>query len=112
MKTDAMEIEVLSYRGIDVLKVYGDIDLYSSPGLRKNLISIICKKPGTLLVDLSNVSYIDSSGIATFVEGLKNMMCYGGRLKFIGLPDRIREIFSFSRLDKVFEIYDGIDQAI
>jgi anti-sigma B factor antagonist len=44
-----------------------------------------------LLVDLNGVSYIDSSGIATFVEGLKRMMVYGGRLKLIGLLEGVKE---------------------
>jgi anti-sigma B factor antagonist len=65
-----------------------------------------------LLIDLKEVSYIDSSGIATFVEGLKHMMSYGGRLKLIGLLEGVREIFGFSQLEKVFEIYLTIEDAV
>lgn len=85
--------------------------MYSSPALRKDLMEVIGRKVPVLLVDFQEVSYIDSSGIATFVEGLKAMMPYGGKLRFLGVPEKIREIFSFSKLDKVFEIYGNIEDA-
>jgi anti-sigma B factor antagonist len=46
------------------------------------------------------------------VEALKGMMSYGGRLKLIGLADGVRQIFSFSKLDKVFEIYGTFEDAL
>ena len=83
--------------------------MYSSPELRKELMLFVHKKVTPLFVDFRGVSYIDSSGIATFVEGLKGMMSYGGKLKFVGIPERIMEIFCFAKLDKVFEIYGTIE---
>lgn len=85
--------------------------MYSSPALRKELIVFIEKKVPMLLVDFKEVSYIDSSGIATLVEGLKGMMSHGGKLKLMGIPERIAEIFNFSKLDKVFDICGSLDDA-
>jgi anti-sigma B factor antagonist len=107
-----MTIEFVNYKGKKVIALSGDIDMYSSPDLRKELMALIKKKAGSLLIDFTSVSYIDSSGIATFVEGLKYMKSYGGRLRLFCLPDRIVEIFRFSKLDRVFEIYGSIDDAI
>jgi anti-sigma B factor antagonist len=107
-----MKIEITEHKGVKVVAVSGDIDMYTSPELRKELMSIIDGKAPVLCVDFKDVSYIDSSGIATFVEGLKGMMGYGGRLKFLGLPPKIVEIFSFSKLDKVFDIYGNLEDAI
>jgi len=107
-----VEIEITDYKGIKVIAPSGDIDMYSSPALREELIELIKKRVTPLLIDFRGVSYIDSSGIATFVEGLKAMMAYGGRLKLTGIPEGIMEIFSFSKLDRVFEIYRTIDDAI
>ncbi len=107
-----MRIEIIDYQGVKVLALSGEIDMYTSPTLREELMGLINKRVTPLLVDLKGVSYIDSSGIATFVEGLKRMMSYGGRLKLIGLLEGVKEIFSFSRLDKVFEIYGNLEDAI
>ena len=107
-----MQIEIIEYKGLKVMTLSGEIDMFSSPALREALISHIDKKVTPLLVDLKNVSYIDSSGIATFVEGLKRMKPYGGVLKLIGLLEGVREIFQFAKLDRVFLIYGTIDDAI
>ena len=107
-----MEIEIKNYQGMKVIALSGEIDMYSSPALREEMMSLIDKKVTPLLVDFKRVSYIDSSGIATFVEGLKHMMSYGGKLKLIGLLEGVREIFRFSKLDKVFEIYGTFEDAL
>jgi anti-sigma B factor antagonist len=107
-----MNIEIVDYRGKKVIELSGDIDMYSSPVLREELMGMVKRKIPFLYVDFKNVSYIDSSGIATFVEGLKGMKTYGGRLQFFDVPYGIMEIFRFSKLDKVFEIYGNINDAI
>jgi anti-sigma B factor antagonist len=107
-----MEIEIVVYKGIKVMELSGEIDMYTSPELRRELMGLLQRKVSPLLVDFKEVSYIDSSGIATFVEGLKGIKTYGGRLKFFSIPDRIVEIFNFSKLDRVFEIYRNLDEAI
>jgi anti-sigma B factor antagonist len=107
-----MEIEIVDYKGTKVMELSGEIDMYTSPELRRELMGLLHRKISPLLVDFKEVSYIDSSGIATFVEGLKGIKTYGGRLKFFSIPDRIVEIFNFSKLDRVFEIYRNLDEAI
>jgi anti-sigma B factor antagonist len=107
-----MEIEIKDYQGMKVMALSGEIDMYSSPALREEMMGLIDKRVTSLLIDFKGVPYIDSSGIATFVEGLKRMMSYGGRLKLIGLLEGVREIFSFSKLDKVFEIYGSFEDAL
>ena len=107
-----MNIEIGEYKGEIIIVLSGDIDMYSSPELRKELMGLVKKKIHTLCIDFNKVSYIDSSGIATFVEGLKGMKIYGGRLQFFNVPPRIMDIFNFSKLDKVFEIYGNIEDAL
>lgn len=107
-----MKIELTDYKGLKVFSLSGEIDMHSSPALRKELMCFVDRKVPVLLVDFGGVSYIDSSGIATFVEGLKGMMSYGGRLKFLGIPGKIVEVFTFTKLDKVFEIYRDLEDAV
>jgi len=107
-----MNIEVVDYLGKKVISLSGDIDMYSSPELREQMMGFIKRRIPVLLVDFNQVSYIDSSGIATFVEGLKYMKSYGGKLHFFNIPQGIMEIFIFSKLNRVFEIFRNIEDAI
>ncbi len=107
-----MEIKIRDNEGAKTIILSGDIDMDTSPELRKQLLHLIDQRTPVILVDLENVTYIDSSGIATFVEGLKDMMSYSGRLKFFGIPMSVREIFNFSKLDKVFEMYGSMEDAL
>lgn len=106
-----MKIEIADSKGSTIISVSGDIDMYTSPDLRRELMGLVHKKVTPLLVDFRGVTYIDSSGIATFVEGLKGMLAYGGKLKLVGIPAKIMEIFCFAKLDKVFEIHGSEDDA-
>ncbi len=107
-----MKIESIDSKGKKIIAITGDIDMYSSPELRDEIMGHIGKKAAALYIDLKSVTYIDSSGIATFVEGLKCMKLYGGKLRFCGMPDSILEIFRFSKLDRVFEIHGTVEDAI
>ncbi len=107
-----MEIRIRDNEGAKIIVLSGDIDMDTSPELRKQLLLLINQRTPVIMVDLENVTYIDSSGIATFVEGLKDMMSYSGRLKLFGIPMSVREIFNFSKLDKVFEMYGSMEDAL
>lgn len=107
-----MRIEKMDIGGTKVLGLSGEIDMYSSPELRKALLGIIKKKPTEVIVDLGDVTYIDSSGIATFVEGLKAVRLYNGKLKLAAINDHIMDIFRFAKLDTVFETYDTVNDAL
>lgn len=107
-----MQVDIRTLKGIAMISVEGEIDLFSSHELRAALMGLVNRKASPIVVDLSLVTYIDSSGIATFVEGLKVMMRYQGSLRLAGISERIMEIFTFSKLDRVFEIYGTIDDAV
>jgi anti-sigma B factor antagonist len=64
------------------------------------------------VVNLSQVRYIDSSGVATLVEGLKASRDLGSRFILFGLSTSAREVLQLSRLIKVFEVYDNEEQAM
>ena len=83
-----MEIEVKDYQGMKVMALSGEIDMYSSPALREEMMGLINKRVTPLLVDFKGVSYIDSSGIATFVEGLKGYDVLWWQIKIDRTPRR------------------------
>ena len=89
----------------NVLPLEGEIDLHVSPQVSASLAALIAKKPPQLVVDLSKVSYIDSSGLAVLIEAMQNVGGYGGKFALSGLQEGVRPIFEIARLDQVFRIF-------
>ena len=96
----------------NVFPLEGEIDLHVSPGISASLKSKIAEKPKQLVVDLSRVSYIDSSGLAVLIEAMQNVAGYGGKFALAGLQESVRPIFEIARLDQVFRIYPDVDSAL
>ena len=81
--------------------------------MRKALLGEIKeKRTPRVFLNLKNVRYIDSSGIASLVEGLKASRDLGSRLILYGLNKTVREVMQLSRLQKIFEIYEDEEQAL
>jgi anti-sigma B factor antagonist len=99
--------------GGTILDITGDIDLAHSPAMRKALLlEIKEKKTPKVFLNLEKVRYIDSSGIASLVEGLKASRDMGSRLILYGLSKTVREVMELSRLQKIFEIHESEAQAL
>ncbi len=95
-----------------VLTLEGEIDLHVSPRVAQSLEAMVREKPPRVVVDLSRVTYIDSSGLAVLIEGMQNVEEYGGKFALAGLQDTVRSIFDTARLDQVFLIYPHVDAAL
>ena len=95
-----------------IIDVSGEVDLYSSPRLREEIIDLTKKKISNIFVNLRDVVYMDSSGIATLVEGLQLSNKYDGGFKLIGLSPAVKEVFELARLEKVFDIYEEEKEAL
>jgi anti-sigma B factor antagonist len=100
-----VDVSVRNHEAATVIEVRGEVDLYSSPRLREPVVAATRAKAARVVVDLSGVAYMDSSGVATLVEGLQFSRRYGGTFRLAGLAPSVRQVFSFAKLDKVFEIF-------
>jgi anti-sigma B factor antagonist len=99
--------------GYTIFDLSGDIDLAHSPQMRKALLGEIReKKVPKVFLNMKNVRYIDSSGIASLVEGLKASREMSSRLILYALSTSVREVMQLSRLQKIFEIFDDEQQAL
>jgi anti-sigma B factor antagonist len=96
----------------NVLPLEGEIDLHVSPRVSAALGAMIAQKPPRLVVDLSNVTYIDSSGLAVLIEGMQNVEAYGGKFILAGIQENVKPIFEIARLDQVFLIFPHVDAAL
>jgi anti-sigma B factor antagonist len=96
----------------NILPLEGEIDLHVSPQIGASLAAMIAKKPPQLVVDLSKVNYIDSSGLAVLIEAMQNVGGYGGKFALSGLQEGVRPIFEIARLDQVFRIFPDAASAL
>jgi anti-sigma B factor antagonist len=108
-----MQISIRRVDKATIIEVSGDIDLSSSPEVRKVLLREVGDhRKMRVVLNLSGVGYMDSSGVASLVESLKASRDIGSRFILVGLSGPAREVLQLSRLMKVFEIYDTEVEAL
>lgn len=114
-----MKVEIITEK-IDIgflLRLKGDVDMNTSSEVRNALAEVFKQVGGAagmkaLLIDLSQVRYMDSSGIATLVEGMQNCIKKGARLRLFELSPPVRDVFELARLASVFEIFQTMGDAV
>jgi len=87
-----------------VIHVEGEVDMSTSPELRDVLVPAFGRGLSHIVVDLSGVPYIDSSGIATLVEGLKLSREGGARFTIAGARSSVKAVFELAYLHEIFEM--------
>jgi anti-sigma B factor antagonist len=95
-----------------VFLVEGQVDMHTSPDLRTQLRAALQEKATPIVVDLTDVAFIDSSGLATLIEALQATNKYGGRLRLCGLSAPVQNLFRLSNLTSIFDIRAKRDDAL
>lgn len=103
-----MTFEVRELNGYQVVVLEGEVDLSRSPDARKAILSALSGQQH-VLVDLSKVSYIDSSGIASLVEGFQTAKKSSLEFGLVGVSETAMAVLKLARLDKVFEIHASVE---
>jgi len=106
-----VDVHISNQQDAAVIAVQGEVDLYTSPQVREAIVGVTQRRTPTVIVDLTGVGYMDSSGVATLVEGLQFCRGYGGAFRLAGLGETVRQVFRFAKLDTVFEIYPSAEDA-
>jgi anti-sigma B factor antagonist len=106
-----MRTRELHEDGLDILAIEGEIDLSSSPELRGILRAYVKAKCLTLILDFKEVSYVDSSALATLIEYVRDAQGFGGRMAIVQLNERVRTIFDMVRLGEFFPLHPTIAEA-
>jgi anti-sigma B factor antagonist len=108
-----MEISTRQSGNATIVDVTGDITLYNSPQMRKVLLELLQeKRVSRVVINLQNVRYIDSAGVASLVEGLKLSRDLKSGFALYGLSRTTREVLELTRLIRVFEVHDTEAQAL
>lgn len=106
-----MAYRVEEQGGYAVVHLTGDVDLSRSPHARKTILDCLQRR-SNLLVDLSSVEYIDSSGVATLVEGYQLSRKMELDFGLVGVSGTALNVLQLARLDKVFPIYASLDERL
>ena len=88
------------------------LDAHNSEELKAAMIGLFESGTKNLLVDLKEVRFIDSSGLGVLVSGFKNASTRQGSIKLCSLQSQVRSMFELTRLHRVFDIYQTVDEAL
>ena len=97
---------------VAVIVLAGEVDLYTAPELKQELIRVIEQGVDSVVVDMTDTSFIDSTTLGVLVSGLKRLRPNGGRLALVISDRNIRKVFDITGLDRVFPIYDEQPEAL
>jgi len=95
-----------------VVEVRGEIDVYTAPVLREELTSLVDAQRTNLVVDLTQVSFMDSTGLGVLVGGLKKVRTLGGDLSLVIDQETILKVFRITALTQVFSIHSTLEDAL
>lgn len=106
-----MEIGIREEGGFRVVALSGDVDMHGSPKVRQALLDAVASK-APLLVELSAVSYMDSSGVASLVEGFQTAKKQGSEFALAGVAQPVMAVLKLARLDRVFPIHASVAERL
>lgn len=108
-----MDLSVSSseHGALTVVHVGGEIDVYTAPLLREALDKQVAAGRTNLVVDLENVTFMDSTGLGVLVGRLKLVRGQNGSLRIVSSQERILKVFKITGLDKVFHIHASVQSA-
>ena len=95
-----------------VIALSGEVDLYTAPEFKQQLLEVIGKGGKEVVVDLSDTTFIDSTTLGVLVGGVKRLRPNGGQLSLVCSDQNITKIFEITGLNKVFPIYDSRGEAV
>ena len=108
-----MKIQIKkSEPGIELIELEGELDFHSSPDVRGELAKLVERQAPKIMVDLKGVHYIDSSGLATFVELFQKMKRFNGHLVLFNLNQGVRSVFEIAKLDTIFKLAGNQQEAL
>ena len=107
-----MKIQTKNEQGIERIELEGDLDFHSSTELREALAKPAGHEAAKILVDLKKVNYIDSSGLAAFVELFQKSKRYGAKLVLCNPSPGVKSVFEISKLNTPFKLTESETEAL
>ena len=112
MENNNLQIDIEELNNAQIIKPVGDIDLSKSADLRAVIKIAIESSVDLIVIDLQHVNYMDSSGVATLIEGLQLSRTIYKELVLCSLTKNVEAVIQLSKLDQIFDIYLNKDIAL
>ena len=106
-----LQITSADRNGMPVVSLVGELDNYSSPRVRTLLTELLAPESPTVILDLSQLEYIDSAGLGVLVGGLKIASSCSGTLALVNPSPAIVHVLKVTGLDRIFQLFDDEDVA-
>lgn len=106
-----LDYEVQQVAGLPVLCVSGEIDIYTAPLFKQAVVNLVSDGNRDVIIDLSKVTFMDSSGFGTLLGATKRLRPMGGGLHLAAPNSTIQRMLRLTRLDTIMEIYDSSEAA-
>ena len=110
--SDKVVQEVREEDGVVLVKLAGEIDMHRTPEVMQAVDEHMRSKPKRVVVDLSEVDYMDSSGVGTLVHLFRQVNSNGGKLILVKPNERVRSVFEITRLGRFFVICQDQQEAL
>ncbi len=107
-----MQIDKSTIDNAAVLALNGDLDSFSVSNLKERFNRLFDEGVYNIVVDLSNVGFMDSAGLGQLVSGLKMCFHHSGNLMLVGANESIKNLLQITKLDTVFRVYETVDEAV
>ncbi|MEW6170868.1 MAG: STAS domain-containing protein [Candidatus Omnitrophota bacterium] len=107
-----MKIAQENKNDVVICKIDGEINISTSPELRKFFDNLVQNKTKKIILDFTSLSYIDSSGLATLIELLQRIKKIDGKFYICNMSDKIKNIFEITKLHKLFEVFENQELAL
>ncbi len=96
---------------IPLIELEGEVDVYTAPQLKQQMLSFLDSGANEMVIDLTKVEYLDSTALGVLIGGLKRIRERDGNLALICPNQRVRRVFEITGLDKIFNIYSSEVEA-
>lgn len=107
-----MDVKSVSKKGLTLLELTGRFDSFAAATVAASMDLATQANPAKVVVDLTGVDFIDSTGLAVLVQGMKRCRQNRGDLRLCGLRQPVRMIFELTRLDRAIEIFGSQAEAV
>src|SRR5436309_9579656 len=105
-------IDVRRVQELPVLFVTGEIDIYTAPLFKQAVVNLVSEGNRDVVIDLSGVTFMDSSGFGTLLGATKRLRPLGGGLHLAAPNSTIQRMLRLTRLDSIMQIYETVDEAV
>jgi anti-sigma B factor antagonist len=100
------------HAGIPMIRLGGRFDAEAAAFVKGQIATLITDKQPNLVIEMSQVRFVDSMGLAALVSGLKLCRKHGGIVKLVGMQPQVRRIFELTRLDQAFMLHPDVESAL